>query len=454
MAKLWQKNYTLDALVEEFTVGEDYILDADLVVADCLGSIAQARMLETIGIVTASEREALEIELRVIAGEGQEGRFEVLREEEDCHTAIENRLVEKVGEAGKKVHTGRSRNDQVLTALRIFERAFLLEFSSRGVKTVLSLADFALKHRDVPMPGRTHMQIAMPSSVGLWAGAFAEELMGHLSVLPAIYDLVDQCPLGAGAGYGVPLPLDREHTAALLGFSRVQNNVLYAVSSRGGAEGWILTLAEQLGFTLSRLAQDLILFSMPEFGYFSLPDELCSGSSIMPQKKNPDVLELLRGKAVTLAHAAAAVRSYGHGLPSGYNRDIQESKGPFARASRTILLCLEAAGLTVNSLAVHRKKLESAFVPEIFATDAAMELVADGLSFRDAYRQVAENIDALSARDPAESLKARTSTGTPGNLRIDVVVESARKLQKEFEEKRSQINTKFKDLCGFVPSVI
>jgi len=454
MAKLWQKNYHLDTLVEEFTVGEDYILDTDLVVADCLGSIAHGRMLEKIGILTKADRTLLEDELRVIADEGQDGRFEIHREDEDCHTAIENRLVEKAGEAGKKIHTGRSRNDQVLTALRVFERAFLLELAARGTKTALSLAEFALKHRDVPMPGRTHLQAAMPSSVGLWAGAFAEEVMDHLSLLPAIYDLVDQCPLGSGASYGTPLPLDRELTAELLGFSRVQNNVLYAVSSRGGAEGWILTLAEQLGFTLSRLAQDLILFSLPEFGYFSLPDELCSGSSIMPQKKNPDVLELLRGKAVTLAHAAAAVREYGHGLPSGYNRDIQESKGPFARASRTILLCLEVASLTVNNLHVHRQNLESAFTPEIYATDAALELVSGGMSFRDAYRKIADTIDTLAARDPGESLKARNSSGMTGNLRLELVTGSARTLQKEFEEKRLQLDTQFEKLCGFVPSVI
>ena len=344
MAKLWQKEYTLNTLIEEFTVGTDYLVDADLVVADCLGSIAHARMLEAIGILSKTERESAEAELKLIVREGQEGRFVILREEEDCHTAIENRLTSVVGETGKKIHTGRSRNDQVLTALRIYERSFLLELASRGVKAVLSLIDFAKEHRDVPMPGLTHMRIAMPSSVGLWAGAFAEELLGHLSILPAIYDLVDQCPLGSAAGYGVSLPLDRELTAELLGFSRVQNNVLYAGNSRSGTEGWVLTLAEQLGFTLSRLAQDLILFSMPEFGYFGLPDELCSGSSIMPQKKNPDVLELLRGKAVTLAHAAAAVRGYVHGLPSGYNRDIQESKELFAKAARTILLCLDVTG--------------------------------------------------------------------------------------------------------------
>ncbi|MBN1686473.1 MAG: argininosuccinate lyase [Spirochaetales bacterium] len=454
MAKIWQKNYTLNALVEEFTVGSDYLLDADLVVADCLGSIAHARMLEKIGILTAAERQSVEDELKVIAREGQDGRFIIKREEEDCHTAIENRLTETVGEAGKKIHTGRSRNDQVLTALRLYERSFLLELARRGVKTVLCLTDFAAEHRDLPMPGLTHMRIAMPSSVGLWAGAFAEEVLGHLSLLPAIYDLVDQCPLGSAASYGVPLPLDREMTAGLLGFSRVQNNVLYAANSRSGTEGWILTLAEQLGVTLSRLAQDLILFSMPEFGYFSLPDELCSGSSIMPQKKNPDALELLRAKAVTLGHAAAAVRGYVHALPSGYNRDIQESKEPFAKASRTILLCLEVTALTIENLVVHPQALAAACSPEIFATDAVMDLVSQGMSFRDAYRRVAEQIEELPVRNPADYLQTRTSSGAPGNLRLDLAVDTARKMEADFAARRARIDEAFGKLCGFVPAII
>jgi argininosuccinate lyase len=353
MAKLWQKGYTFNGIVEEFTVGVDYLLDADLVVADCLGSIAQARMLEKIGVLTSSERQSLEDELKKIVREGQDGRFVIRVEDEDCHTALENRLTAAAGDPGKKIHTGRSRNDQILTALRIYERSFLLELADRGISTVLALTDFATEHRNVPMPGRTHMQIAMPSSVGLWAGAFAEEILGHLSVLPAVYDLVNRSPLGAAAGYGTPLPLDRELTAELLGFAAVQNNVLCVINSRGVTEGWILTIVEQLGFTLSRLAQDLILFSMPEFGYFSLPDELCSGSSIMPQKKNPDALELLRGKAVSLSHAASAVREYGHGLPSGYNRDLQESKEPFAKAAKSILLCLDVASLTAKKLIVN-----------------------------------------------------------------------------------------------------
>ena len=297
------------------------------------------------------------------------------------------------------------------------------------------------------------MQIAMPSSVGLWAGAYAEELMGHLGILPAIYELVDQSPLGSAAAYGVPLPLDRECTAELLGFAKVQNNVLYVSNSRSSTEGWILTLAEQLGLTLSRLAQDLILYSMPEFGYFSLPDELCSGSSIMPQKRNPDVLELLRGKSITLVHHAGTVRELVRSLPSGYNRDIQETKEPFAKAARLIIQCLEIVRLTADQLIVHREYLEKGFTNEIYATDIALELVASGMSFRDAYREVAEKLESLPPRDPAESLSTRTSSGAPGNLRLELVTNTARSMGAEFNRKKRRIDEIHGKLCGFIPDL-
>jgi argininosuccinate lyase len=451
MAKLWQKDYTFDSMVEEFTVGLDYELDRDLVVADCLASVAHATMLEKIGILSTEETHSLVSELRAIAAEGT--TFPISREDEDCHTAIENRLTAVLGEPGKKIHTGRSRNDQVLAALRLYERSFLLRLAAEGAETVLSLSAFAERNSSVPMPGRTHMQIAMPSSVGLWAGAFAEEILGHLSLLPGIYDLADQCPLGSAAGYGVPLPLDREHTAELLGFGRVQNNVLYASNSRSGTEGWILTLAEQIGLTLGRFAQDLILFSMPEFGYFGLPPELCSGSSIMPQKKNPDALELIRGKSNTLIHYAGAVRENIRSLPSGYNRDVQETKEPFARAAKLILQCLGVARLTVGELIVHEEKLAQGFIPEIYATDAAIELVQSGMSFRDAYREVGAGVEALARRRPVDSIANRTASGTAGNLKLELVTGGAGALKAQFLDKQRQLDAKFEELLGFVPSV-
>ena len=453
MAKLWQKQYTLDSLIEEFTVGRDFELDEELVVADCVGSIAHARMLKSIGILTGDECVRLAQELVLIVREAENHAFHIRRDEEDCHTAIENRLTEKVGEPGKKIHTGRSRNDQIVTVLRLHARAFLIQFVSAAIRLASTLADFAGKYRTTPMPGRTHMQAGMPSSVGLWAGAYAEELMGQLTLSPSLYDLVDQCPLGSAASYGVPLPLDRELVAELLGFSRVQNNVLYANNAQGTTDAWILTLVEHIGLTLSRFAQDLILFSLPELGYFTLPVELCSGSSIMPQKINPDGLELLRAKSSTLSHYAGQVRDIARCLPSGYNRDIQETKEPYLRATRLSVLCLEVCDLTVSKLKVNEKRLRDAFTPEIFAADAALDLVSKGASFREAYRTVGAKLDDLDAGDPEKALQKRTATGTPGNLNLAGIEQQISMISEHIVERQDRMESALKRLVGFLPKI-
>ena len=328
MAKLWEKNYSLDALMEAFTVGDDPLLDARLVNADCVASMAHATMLASIGILSATDRDKLLKELGAILAANAKGEFVIQRSDEDVHPAIENRLVSAVGDAGKRIHTGRSRNDQVLAALRLWSRGFLFSFQHASLELCTRLLGFAEKHANDPMPGRTHMQTAMPSSVGLWAAAFAEELLDVAELTRTAFKLLDCCPLGSAASYGVPLPSNREMVANLLGFARVQNNVLYANNSRGKLESIALETVEQACLTLSKLAQDLILFSLPEFGYFTLPAELCTGSSIMPQKRNPDGLELVRAKSATISAAVAQIKSIIRGLPTGYNRDFQETKAP------------------------------------------------------------------------------------------------------------------------------
>jgi len=247
LSKLWEKGYALDKLIEEFTVGEDPLLDQRLVAADCLASMAHAKMLSRIGILTTEEFQALRKELSAIIRLNRDGRFSISREDEDCHTAIENHLVQSVGEAGKKIHTGRSRNDQVIAALRLYTRSFLLEFQAAVLDLVQVLLAFAEQHRDLPMPGRTHLQAAMPSSVGLWSGAWLEELLDDLSLVDTAYALNNSCPLGSAASYGVPLPLDREMVAESLAFDRVQNNVLYVNNSRGKFESVVLDAVEQDG---------------------------------------------------------------------------------------------------------------------------------------------------------------------------------------------------------------
>lgn len=448
MGKLWDKGYDLDALVEEFTVGRDYELDERLVPADCAGSLAHATMLAKIGILIPAELVGLRRELAAIVEDHAAGRFPITLEDEDCHTAIENRLTARLGETGKKIHTGRSRNDQVLTALRLFAKGFLFEGARRLASLVESLRAFAAAHAELPMPGRTHLQIAMPSSVGLWAGAYAEELLDDLRHLWSVYPLCDQSPLGSAASYGVPLPLDRELEADLLGFSRVQNNVLYANNSRGKLESIILEAVDQIGLTLSKLAQDLILFSLPELGYFTLPDELCSGSSIMPQKKNPDALELLRAKSATLSACALQAKSIIRALPSGYNRDFQETKEPFLRGCSIVLLCIRVAEVTVTSLAVNPDRLAEGLRPEIYATDAALELVAKGWSFRDAYREVGTHLERLAARDAKSAILGRSSTGTTGNLGLDRLKEEGDRLAEEIDAERRRVEGKVASLLG------
>jgi argininosuccinate lyase len=414
--KLWQKKYQLNQLLELFTVGNDYVLDLRLVIPDCIASLAHAVMLEDIGIITGGELADLKRELCSIIADSKNGSFTISPSQEDCHTAIETRLTEKLGDAGKKIHTGRSRNDQVAAALRIFSRDILYRLVLEGAGLVDALIELADENADVPMPGRTHMQIAMPSSVGLWLAAFAEEILDDLELILTACRHINRSPLGSAASYGVPLPLNRELVSDLLGFTSVQNNVLYVNNSRGKFESIIIDSLDQLMLTFSKLAEDLIIFSMPEFGYFSLPDELCSGSSIMPQKKNPDGLELLRSKSALVTSYSAAVKGIIRSLPSGYNRDFQDTKGPLFSAIDICLNSLRIVDLTVRGIQIHSDTLIRAFSPEIFATDLAIEKVLEGKSFRDAYRETGENLDQLKSRQPQAALKKRTATGSPGNL--------------------------------------
>jgi argininosuccinate lyase len=453
MSKLWDKGIDLDSLIEEFTVGDDHLLDRRLVVADCLASLAHAKMLHAIGILTAAEFDSLSGELAAIVRLDHEGEFPVRRQDEDCHSAIENHLVEALGEVGKKIHTGRSRNDQVIAALRLYTRSFLLRFQDAALKLAGALLSFAEQHREQPMPGRTHLQVAMPSSLGLWAGAFAEELLDDLSLLETAYALNDSCPLGSAASYGVPLPLNREMVADALGFARVQNNVLYVNNSRGKYEAIVLDAVAQVMLTLSKLAQDLILFSLPEFGYFHLPDELFSGSSIMPQKKNPCMLELLRAKTATVASCSARVKEIIRALPSGYNRDFQETKAPFMQGLDTGMISLRMMRRVVEKLEIDRQRLHHAFRAEIYATDRALELVAAGTPFRDAYREVGTRIGGLKRRDPVETIRARTYTGTTGNLNLEPAVGALKDKQESLAARQAALDGKLTALAGFPVSV-
>lgn len=419
MSKLWSKGIEINGLIEKFTVGNDYILDSRLVKADVLGSVAHAKMLAAVGLIEAKQLKSIQFGLKTILLKQQRGEFDISISDEDVHTAIENRLVKLVGEDAKNIHLGRSRNDQILTAMRIWMRDYQLNLVSKMAVLVQHLIEFAQEHRLIPMPGRTHMQAAMPSSVGLWAGGFAELLLDDLEALSSLFCFLDQCPLGSGAGFGTSLPLDRELCAKLLGFQKVQINAAYGGLSRGKFESRLVDILEQIAISLSKLAQDLILYSMPEFAWFSVPEELCTGSSIMPQKQNPDVLELMRARAASVGAKGSQIKGIIRALPSGYNRDYQETKDPTMSAADILESMVEAGTLVIERLRVNKENLLKSFKPEIFATDAALDLVASGMAFRDAYKMVAKNPGCYKERDPFSAIEERTGIGFPGNLSLD-----------------------------------
>jgi argininosuccinate lyase len=435
MAKLWEKGYKLNEAVESFTVGEDPILDTLLIKADIIGTIAHAKGLEKIGILKEEDVESIrKALLKIIKDKG----FTIKVEDEDVHTRVENYLVEELGPLGKKIHAGRSRNDQIILDLRLYSKEKLFEIQEKLFDFASTLLSFATRYQKTPMVGRTHFRPAMPSSLGLWAGAFLEAIMDDGILLEVAYRLNDQSPLGAAAGYGTALSIDREFTSKILGFSKLQNNLLYVNNSRGKVEGVILSALSHIMGDLSRLATDIILFSTPEFGYFDLPDELCSGSSLMPQKKNPDVLELIRARAEIVTSFLFEVFLITSSLPTGYNRDLQETKAPLMRGLEITCSCLEMADLVMRGLTVNEEKMLEGFRAEIFAADKAVELAKKGIPFRDAYRMVAEDLDGLERMDPKENILKKTIQGGPGNLRLELserAIEEGRELLKKRKSK-------------------
>jgi argininosuccinate lyase len=448
MAKLWDKGYSIDPEIEQFTVGEDHLLDRALVRADLAGSLAHATMLARIGVLKTAERKRLRAGLKAILKDFEAGKFAIRPEQEDVHTAVEERLTESLGDLGKKLHTGRSRNDQVLLDLRLYGKERLHALAERAIALVRALAAFAKKHEFVPMPGRTHMQIAMPSSLGLWAGAWAEALLDDLELLKAAHTLTDQSPLGSGAAYGSALPLDRQLVADLLGFAKVQNNVLYCANSRGKAELATLAACVQIMTDLSRMATDLMIGATPEFGYFRVPKELCTGSSMMPQKRNPCGLELVRAKAAAVLGCEFTVAGILRALPSGYNRDFQETKGPFLRGVDTTAASLSVMRLSIERLEVIEENLRKGFLPEIYATDRALELVAEGRPFRDAYRYVGTHLEELSSRDPVANLKSKKLLGGPGRLGLASLTKRADAAEKWLKSVRDPFQNALKALWG------
>ena len=390
--KLWQKNYNVDKEVEKFTVGNDFLADGKLVKYYCIASIAHSKMLKKIGILNASELNSLVSGLNGIISLNEKGKFKIKQEDEDCHTAIENYLTKKYGNAGKKIHTARSRNDQVLAALRLYEKAELEEIKKLIADYDKSLSALVKKYGKAKIPGYTHMQKAMPTDIGTWLGCFADSNKDNLKLLDSVYSIIDKSPLGSGAGFGVPIKIDKKLTAKLMGFSKTIENPMYAQFTRGKYEALILSLISQVMYDLNKLSTDLILFNMDEFGYVSIPKEFCTGSSMMPQKKNPDVLELVRAKYHVVLGEEFKVKGIIGNLMSGYNRDMQLTKEPVINSIETAKECIKIMALLLGKLEVNKEKCEKAMTKELFATEQAYKLIKKGVPFREAYREVGKKL--------------------------------------------------------------
>src|SRR6266550_1162065 len=430
MTKLWQKGYRLNDQVERFEAAQNSLLDARLIRHDVWGSLAHVAMLTKIGVLTESEHRVLKDALCKVLELEADHAFTVTLEDEDVHTCVENFLAANTGSVGKKIHIARSRNDQVLVDLRLYGKEQLHRVAIKLCNLCSALAELADTHAEIPMPGYTHMQRAMLSSVGLWAAGFAEALLDDEQLLSAAYKLNDQSPLGSAAGYGVPIAIDRQYCADLLGFSHVQNNVIYVQNSRGKIEAAIVQALAQIMLDLSKLAQDILLFTTVEYGFFQMPQELCTGSSIMPQKRNLGVMELVRARAQTMLALQQQILGIVSGLPSGYNMDYQETKRPFIEALDVVQESLEVCTLVVSALDTNTERLAAACTFELFAADRAYELATTAnLPFRDAYRIVSAEVAALLDRHqplPVESqeqlvqrLNARTHLGSAGNLGLE-----------------------------------
>lgn len=411
---------TIDEEILAFTAGKDIVLDLQLVEADCIGSAAHAVMLSKMPVdppvLTAEEADAVCAELANIRKAGARGEFVIRPEDQDVHLAVERTLTEALGDVGKKIHTGRSRNDQVAVDLRLFAKTQLLELMAEAAGLAEALTAFGEAHAGVPLVGRTHMQPAMPSSIGLWATAYAEAVLEDLESLQHVYRLNNRSPLGAAAGYGVPLPIDRQLTSDLLGFERPVHNVAHAIQSRGKLEYAVLQAAGQLMVTLSRIAQDLMIFTLPEFGYMAIPPEFGTGSSIMPNKNNPDVLELLRSKAAVVLGYSSTVGHILHAAPGGYNRDLQDAKEPFLEGLQITRSSTRILARCVEGLQVNEEKCRTAFNGGVFATDAALALVAQGMPFRDAYHHTKAHLSELENEDPDQAIARKTHLGGTAGL--------------------------------------
>lgn len=414
MNKLWDKGYDEDARIDRFTVGKDREMDLPLAPYDILGTLAHVTMLQSVGLLSEDELKVLLPELKALYKEAADGHFEIEGDVEDVHSQVELMLTRKLGPVGKKVHTGRSRNDQVLVDIKMFARAEI-EKTVGKVKTLFdTLQKSSEEYKDVIIPGYTHMQVAMPSSFGLWFGAYAESLADDMLMMLAAWQIVNQNPLGSAAGYGSSAPLDRTLTTKLLGFDDLDYNVVYAQMGRGKMERAVAMAYSSVAETIGKLAMDTCLFASQNFGFIELPASMTTGSSIMPHKKNPDVFELVRAHCNKILGTENQIRLITANLPSGYSRDFQLIKEIFNPIFGEMDDVLDIVAYAVSNMKVKRDVMEDAKYMAAYSVEEVNDLVRSGLPFRDAYRKVGQEI--LDGSFEYHGSLHHTHEGSIGNL--------------------------------------
>ena len=427
--KLWDKGFEPDRMIEEYTVGQDRELDLQLARYDVEGSLAHIAMLEKIGLLTREELESLTAGLQQIAAQIEAGNFEIEPDIEDVHSEVELLLTRRLGDVGKKIHSGRSRNDQVLVDLKLFLRDELRQIAGAVRQLFDRLQEQSERYREVLMPGYTHLQIAMPSSFGLWFGAYAETLVDDMRMLAAAWHIANQNPLGSAAGYGSSFPLDRTMTTRLMGFETLHYNVVAAQMSRGKSERAAAVAIAAVAATVGRMAMDLCLFMSQNFGFVSLPDELTTGSSIMPHKKNPDVFEIMRGRCNRLQALPNEIALLTTNLPVGYHRDLQLMKDILFPAIEEIKRTLRMGDFMLAHLKVNEHILNDRKYDYLFTVEDVNRLVLQGVPFREAYRQVGMAVQRGEYRPTREV--HHTHEGSIGNL---CTAEIRRKMERVMEE--------------------
>jgi len=412
--KIWQKNIDVNKFVETFTVGKDRELDLQMAKFDVLGSLAHTQMLETINLLTADELKTVQQELKNIYAEIEAGNFTIEDTVEDVHSQVEWLLTQRIGEAGKKIHSGRSRNDQVLVDLKLFFRACIEDMVNQTSTLFNQLIELSNTHKDKLMPGYTHLQIAMPSSFGLWFGAYAESLADDLELMLAAWKITNKNPLGSAAGYGSSFPLNRTLTTELLGFESLNYNVVYAQMGRGKTERILAQAMSSIAATLAKMAMDVCLFINQNFSFISFPAELTTGSSIMPHKKNPDVFELIRSRCNKIQALPNEIAMMITNLPSGYHRDLQLLKENLFPAITSLNECLEIATFMFQNITIKDDILKDKKYDYLFSVEVVNDLALQGVPFREAYKIVGEQIE--NGTFAPSSQIHHTHEGSIGNL--------------------------------------